>query len=326
MSTIDTGTVLDLGKARESVSRRRFLRVLGAAGSGIAGLTTTIETVYGASPDGVPIPYTSDRNGNPDKVRVIPEERYRRIRVFRNLPLERILGLHEAFIGLTMEQLSSDETVLALKVLLTDNSTAVTQRLPDAISGVPVTHEVEDSTAHADAFEGGDQVERSDGGYGTATMVATDSSSRDDVILTADHVMEGESTMYDSGGDSIGNFNARDQDHDITSYTADSGLYTDPGGTVQSIPDISGAWFFSGLTDAVGTTDDGGSVSDGGTVSVKMYGNGTGGVVENECNNTKRYGNHVDHQADMANRNATGGDSGGPWVDSNGKFLAMHSG
>lgn len=81
---------------------------------------------------------------------------------------------------------------------------------------------------------------------------------------------------------------------------------------------------FKTLADKVGNTDDGDSVSDGETVDVKMFG-AFSGQVSDFCNNTKRW-NRVSHQADMAHHRTTDGDSGGPWVDHDGKLLGLHHG
>ncbi|MFW6437260.1 MAG: twin-arginine translocation signal domain-containing protein, partial [Halococcoides sp.] len=57
------------------INRRTFLRNLAAAGTGVAAINSAVQSVYGKKPDGVPLVYTYDTQGNPRKVRYIPEER-----------------------------------------------------------------------------------------------------------------------------------------------------------------------------------------------------------------------------------------------------------
>lgn len=153
-------------------------------------------------------------------------------------------------------------------------------------------------------------------------MVVYDDSSGDKVVLTAEHVTESGDDLLIQGGNA-GTFQDADKSLDAVSYVLD-----DPGygtvGKVENIQNITGAWTFSGLADKVGQTDDGDDVGDGGTVSVDLYGD-TSGHVSDVCNNTKRTGN-VDYQADMKHDRTADGDSGAPWVDDNGKFLALHVG
>jgi hypothetical protein len=154
-------------------------------------------------------------------------------------------------------------------------------------------------------------------------LVCYDADTGAERAITAAHVMDGTSTMYNSGT-AVADFDNRDTATDTTAYDVRSGASTGPLETI-SIPNISGAWRFAGLADKVRITSDGDFVSDGDTVDVELYG-ATSGTVSDVCNNTKRYDGKVDYQADMKEHKTDSDDFGGPWVDTNGKLLACHYG
>jgi hypothetical protein len=278
----------------------------------------------GAKPEGVPIVHTDDIYGNPDKVRIIPKERYRRLQTYANLPISKLLDKNPRLNGVSIVQQSEDESDLALQFLVDKNTRMVRQQLPNQVQEVPVVHQRQPLESTPEALQGGSPVDYdgSGGPNGTLTLACYDKGSNDRVAITADHVMNGESTMY-SYGDPVADFRTRDNATDTTAYTIRGGESVDIRGTVN-IPNITGAWRFTGLADKVGNTDDGDTVADGGTVNVQLYGR-TSGRVDDYCNNTKRTGK-IDYQADMKRHRTTGGDSGGPWVDNNGKLLACHYG
>ena len=129
MGRTSTGTVLHLG-SDEGTTRHRVLKLLGAASAGVAGLSSVIERAYGARPDGVPLVHANDVSGDPDKVRIVPQERYRRLQVYANLPISKLGGRYDALNGVRITQRSNDETDLALQFLVNNNTREVRRKLP----------------------------------------------------------------------------------------------------------------------------------------------------------------------------------------------------
>lgn len=116
-----------------SVNRRRFMKALGVGGLGLSG---AIQKVYGKEPDGRPIVWTRNIYGEPERVRVIPKERYRRLKVYERLNPNSIIEHHPIVDEISIEQQSNDEEDLAIKLLLNDNSTRKLNRLPNEIHDV----------------------------------------------------------------------------------------------------------------------------------------------------------------------------------------------
>ncbi len=295
-----------------------------AATASGAALSAAVERAYGKPPEGKVIVHTDDIHGQPDTVRVIPKERYRRLKLYERLPIQKFTD-REGVQALTITQRSDDPTDLALKFLVENNDRATRKRVPNNYKRVPTVVEEKPFETREEVIEGGTAVDNPntlDGIDGTVCLVGYDTSGNE-LIVTADHVMEGADHIVFSG-DEIADFYQRDQSLDVTSYKITADIGTDPTGTVSEIPDITGSWTFAGLSDKVGQTDDGDSVLDGGTVDVKLFGK-TSGKVTNSCNNAKRSGK-LEYQADMKDYRTDKGDSGGPWVDSNGNLLGVHHG
>lgn len=323
---IPTGTTLQLGQKLRSTSRRSVLRGLAAAAttSG-AALSTAVERAYGKKPDGRVIVHTDDVHGQPDEVRVIPKERYRRLKVYERLPIQKFTT-RDGIQAVTITQQSDDPTDLALKFLVETNDRATRRNVPNNYSQVPTVVEEQPVETTPEAIEGGSSVDNPNKGgeaNGTVCIVGYDADMDGELILTADHVMEGDDMYF--AGDKIAELHERDQSLDVTSYELTSSIDTDPLDTYSSkVEPVSGAWQFAGLADKVGQTDDGDTVSDGETVDVDMYGS-TSQHVSDKCNNTKR-SDQIEYQADMEHWRTDSGDSGGPWVDQNGKLLGVHHG
>ena len=326
-SKIPTGTTLELGSKLRALSRRSVLRGLATAATASgAALSAAVERAYGKPPEGKVIVHTDDIHGQPDTVRVIPKERYRRLKLYERLPIQKFTD-RDGIQALTITQQSDDPTDLALKFLVENNVRATRKRVPNNYNRVPTVVEEKPLKAKTEAIEGGTAVENKSTRRetdGTVCLVGYDAVDGEDLILTADHVMDGQDSIYFSD-DKIGDLKVRDHTNDVTSYKLTGSIDRNPLETkIQDVPTVSGAWRFSGLADKVGNTDDGDSITDGETVDVKMFG-AFSGQVSDFCNNTKRW-NRVSHQADMAHHRTTDGDSGGPWVDQDGKLLGLHHG
>lgn len=322
--TLEVGSTVEI----DSRSRRRFLKSLAVFGTGVTGLTKSIEKVSGKKTEGVPLVHTRDQHGNPAKVRLVPKERRRRIKVLANLPVQQLVENNPIIESIEISQRSNDSSDLAIQFNLSDDDARAKSRLPNRIEDVPVVYgqsDVKETGGHWCSDNDGTErpiegtVQIGDGnGVGTVTMVGY-AGVKDDrhTVMTAHHVMENASTMYQNG-DPIADHHYSNQARDVTSYTIKSGISNDIMGIHNSsaigVSELNGVWTFDGLTDAV----------SGGTVPCTLSGNQC--KIENECNATKRSGDRVEYEAAMKYERAIGGDSGAPWVDDDGYLLAMHSG
>lgn len=281
-----------------------------------------MERATGATPDGKVLTLTTDVRGNPDTVRVVPPERYRRLKLYERMPAQQLVEKHDALTAISVRQRSSDPSDIGFEFVLDAATDGGRSDLPTAYRGVPISYEEREVTRGKQDISGGLECSDSEALPGTTTVVGYDTSSGNKVVLTAEHVTDSSFDLFIDGGKE-GTFRTSDATVDAVSYTMDNPEFGDVG-KVKGIQNITGAWTFSGLADTVGQTDDGDTVSDGGTVAVDIYGQ-TSGELSDVCNNTKRTGT-LDYQADMKDFKTQDGDSGGPWVDDDGKLLALHSG
>lgn len=323
MSTkIPVGTVVSLSDRLPNATRRNVLRSIGGVTVGTVGLTNLVEQAVGATPDGKVLTLTTDVRGNPDTVRVVPPERYRRLKLYERMPAQRIIDRHDPLTAISITQRSSDPSDIGFEFILDAETDSGRSNLPTTYRGVPISYEERTVTRTQQDISGGLKCSPSDLPPGTTTVVGYDTSSGNKVVLTAEHVTESSFDLYIGNGEE-GTFRVSDATLDAVSYTLDNPEFGSVG-KVEDIQNITGAWTFSGLADTVGQTDDGDTVSDGETVAVDFYGQKSG-ALSDVCNNTKRTGK-VDYQADMKDDKTQDGDSGGPWVDGNGKLLALHVG
>lgn len=159
------------------------------------------------------------------------------------------------------------------------------------------------------------------GTTGTIGHIGWDADWQNKVIITADHVMEGAPEMYQSSSEVIGTFLARDQGADVTAYeyNPSASADADPQG-LYLYEDIDGYYNWAGLVNIVN--------GEGEEIDVKLHGKNSC-TVSNTVIGAVESGSRVDYQVRLKDRNAQGGDSGGPWVDhqSDGNHLvAFHSG
>jgi hypothetical protein len=319
---IPTGTTVELSDALTNATRRNVLRGISGVALGSLGLSGLVEKATGKTPDGKVLTLTTDLEGNPDMVRVVPQERYRRLKLYEKMPAQQLIGRHPSLTAISITQQSSDPSDLALEFILDPEVEKGRGQLPTTYRDVPISRKEKALSQQPQDYSGGLECNAPNEETGTTTVVVYDNSSGDKVILTAEHVTNSDQDLYIGGG-KAGSHRSTDQSVDAVSYALDDPSFGTVG-KVKDIQNITGAWTFSGLADTVGQTDDGDSVGDGGTVGVDLYGDKSGHVSD-VCNNTKRTGN-VDYQADMKHARTKKGDSGAPWVDDSGKFLALHSG
>jgi hypothetical protein len=319
---LDLGTEISLSSTLTGATRRNVLKGIGGAAVGSLGLSRLVEKATGKEPEGKVLTHTTDVHGNPDRVRVVPEERYRRLKVYEQLPAQRLIDKHDALTAITTTQRSSDPSDIGLKFVLDPEIQRGRGALPSTYSGVPVSFAEREIDRTPQDTEGGQACSASDTTPGTTTVVAYDDGTGDKVVITAEHVTDSAYEILVEGSNA-GSLKVSDASQDVVSYTLYEPNFATVG-DVEQIQNITGAWTFSGLADKVGQSDDGDSIGDGDTVSVDFYGQKSG-QLSDECNNTQRNAK-VDYQARMKGGKTKDGDSGGPWVDSNGKLLAVHSG
>jgi len=99
---------------------------------------------------------------------------------------------------------------------------------------VPITYKEESPTFEPEHLEGGTSIDDDSSGYaGTLTLVCYDADTGAERAVTADHVMDGASTMYNSGT-AVADFDNRDTATDTTAYDVRSGASTGPLETYPS--------------------------------------------------------------------------------------------
>lgn len=328
-------------------TRRSLLKAAAAAGGGIVGLTEATGTVLGADDDGlVPLVYTVDRYERPDKIKMIPRERHRRLRVAEELSLNDINDPLGVLNGITVTENNPHGDGLALKLLVSQNSPRVRESLPRLISGIPVVVQENKQIVRLDSghcsgtCREGDKFDTIVGDIelsvdtgsnsidvGTIAVVGWNDDSADpyNSALTVYHVIENRSNKWMSqpaagcsGNRDIAEY--RDHSPDSTNGVdaAKYELYeaNDPNNTADSAQaSITGSWTYNGLTDA--TTP--------GTVSCTLAARGVCGGDSAECYTTETPG-VLEYTAYYKNEHGSGGDSGGPYVDSDGKLVSLHSG
>lgn len=152
---LNEGAILNLGTG-SSVLRRDFLKGLMTAGFGVGGLSMAIETAYGKEPRGKPVVWTRDGRDRPSKVRLVSDERYRRLNVYKNFPIEKYTAAHSFVNKVTLVQPTDDEDDLRLKFHIDDVTKRKQRRHPQKLSGIPVEVEAKpvERTLHRDPNAG----------------------------------------------------------------------------------------------------------------------------------------------------------------------------
>lgn len=331
-------------------TRREFLQTLAVTGTSAAGLRAATEAASGHSPKGVPVVWTRDSYGRPDRIRYVSKERHRRLRVYKDCSVAALRG-HSHVDSLTLTAQSDDPTDLALKVFVDQDTWQVRRKLPNRVRGLPVTHDKQRrdpqlgrvcnkfSRNFFDPLRGNIEIRaRGPHGYaGTGTLGFvcwdTDGSAPSQCLITAAHIVthdDGTPAKYlthsgqtgDDAGQTvtIGTYATHspfgDRGMDIAKYRLQADEVTgDPLATQSDDqPDITGSWDFMGLTDATAGDN---------TVPVTFAGRSTCYATA-DCTHTSKTGS-VTHQAVITPCVVTGGDSGGPFVDPDGKLVSTFS-
>lgn len=328
---------------RGNANRRNVLQAIGA-GIGLTGIgfSTTAKANNGEKT----IVHTRDTDGEPDKVRVVPEERYNRIKAFLSITKEDIVAPNKVISGLRLEQASSDETDLVIQVLLNENKIdeLETFETPEAdnLQEVPTEfvkvdaseptykdgcHEGDYFTSMRGNMEIGVDDESmwgDDENVGTSAFVAEDPGSSDPCIITAAHVVEprDNKNLYQpspSNEDSrvIGEFveESPKEIMDVAKYRLEYPEYSKYATADLNQEDITGTWDFEGIVDR--TTNDN-------PIPCTFAGHMTCGTDTHAVDATRNMA--LDYQVNYDDQISVGGDSGGPFVDWNGKLVGTLSG
>lgn len=349
------GEALDLG----GESRRRFLGALAAAGAGPAGLRRAVERVRDDVPDGVPVVWTRDRRGRPDRVRVVPEERHRRLSVYRRLDVAALRDRHAGVEGVTIAASGPDRD-LALRVLVDRVGWAARRSLPGRVRSVPVVLAERGADPDGGGRDGpgdgcgsvceehirrfydpvpaGVQVKgREDGEVtrdGTLGLVAwnDDPAHAYECFVTAHHVV-----ALDGGDPAAFLFQSGLHEGEPRSENVGRLQRASPLGTrgvdgakyevldaVAADPLASAAEeqpAVSGSWDFAGLAD--ATAAPGGSVPVSLAGRSTC-WAESRCTHTERH-RVVEHGAVVDPAVGDAGDSGGPCLDDDGKLVCTLS-
>jgi len=334
----------------EQKSRRSFIKSLTASATGVYGLKQVLTKTYGKEPEGRPLVLTRDLYGNPEKIRIVSPERYQIVKEFENLSENALReGLDHT---IRLKQFSEKEDDIGFEILINSDQSEVSlsdrrirqlfnesrysaQESANSISTnnrevkININRRRGKVMTRADACgDRGDDKYELLGGLGIAPYsgstngtlgIVAFGSDGNLVLITADHVMEGDSKMYQVDSNPVGEFRNRDQSEDVTAYEF-TGIGIAQHRAVKDIFGsnmyyLTGYWTFSGLSDYLMDS----------FLDCTLSGR-TSCTVENTVSDVFYNGNRVEHEVNMTERNAQGGDSGGPWVDNDGKLVAFHSG
>lgn len=326
-------------------TRRKFLGVLAGTGVNLAGLRTATESVFGEKPDGKPLVWRYDQFGNPETVRYIPEERYRRIQVYENIHPSRFYGRADGVNGITLEQRSNDSKELVLKAYVDHNTHTVRRNLPNRVKQIPVTIEERKTNREwavcnrrvldfYDPLPANPEILTYDSngnkhGEGTLGVVCwnNDANYPYKCYITAAHVAEDGGSYADylrhAGTDDSGNSRSQDvgvyathsppgdYGMDVIKYRRQIGTVSPDirGNADDHLNNIAGTWTHAGLTDRTSGSQ---------TLPVEFAGRSTC-YATTSCTGTSKT-SLVEYQADYSPNELTNGDSGGPFLD-NDDFL-----
>lgn len=325
----------------KGADRRTFLKNLAATGGGLIGLNSAIKRTTAQSSDGVPIVYTRDRQGNPEQVRMVSEERHRRLELFENLEVSDIRNGKGRVTSIALKEHDNGE--LGLHLYLKNNNRETRRKLPDRYSKMPITfeergyskpiYECESGDCregdHFDTMQGNIQIavftSDTTQSVGTLGFVAYNDDGSDPYksLITAAHVVDDRSTnkLYQpclnvSSSREVGDFVTLSSPSDLDGAKYDASTSAAVGATAESSQkDISGYWTYQGLSDY--TSDK--------KLDVVFAGQKTCGAGM-ECFEVTTT-EILDYQANYHYAYETeSGDSGGPYVDGNGKLTGIHSG
>lgn len=319
----------------ERSTRRKFLKYSLASSAGLAGFRKATEKVTGEKPDGVPIVWRRDKHGDPETLRYVPKERYRRLMVYKNLDIGHLTNKSGKVNGISTVQRSSDPANLGLKVYVDTNDQSVRRALPNRIQKIPL--EVEERQLHLtpgvcnkfagqywDPLLANVEVEGDPfNGTGTLGVVAFNSNQNNPFLslLTAAHVVDnGDSDYLAHLGTRAGSYVTHSPlsgGLDVAKYRLlSSNIDAGSAGTASDeLPVMAGSWDFVGLEDY--TTDN--------ELYVEFAGRTTC-YAEASCTDTnKGLNTQLTYSAKIEPNEVEHGDSGGPFLDGDGFLVCTFS-
>lgn len=349
--TIPSSRFDSLYQLNTETTRRKFMGTLAGSSASLAGLRAATERAFGENPDGKPLVWRYDRFGNPETVRYIPEERYRRIQVYENVHPRRFYEQADGVNGITLEQQSSDSTDLRLKVYVDRNNRSVRSNLPNRVKRVPVTVEerktdlewarvcerrAQDFYDPLPANPKISTLDSDDNKHGSGTLGVVCWNDNPDnayeCYITAAHVAEDSGSYAEQlrhgGEDDSGNIRVEEvgayADHspggqygmDVIKYRRQSDTVTPDvrGNADDHLGDLAGTWTHAGLTDRT---------SENQELPVEFAGKSTC-YATTYCTGTSKT-ELVEYQADYSPNETTNGDSGGPFLDSDDYLVGTFS-
>lgn len=334
-------------RINSETTRRKFLGGLAGATTSLAGLQLATERAFGENPKGKPLVWRYDRFGNPETIRYVPQERYRRIQVYENVNLHRFYERSDRVNGMTLKQRSDDPTDLALKIYADQNTRSVRHKLPNRFKEVPVIIEerkinrnwgrtcdrrILDFYDPLPANPGistydGDNNKISEGTLGVVCW-NDDPNNAHECYITAAHVAENDGSYADylrhagvddngnSRSEDVGKYANHDSGMDVIKYRRRSGTVSPDirGNADDHLGNLSGTWTHAGLTDRTSGSE---------SLPVEFAGRSTC-YATTECVSTSK-SSLVEYQADYSPNEVTSGDSGGPFLDNDGYLVGTFS-
>jgi hypothetical protein len=331
----------------DSETRRSFMKKTMFTSGILTGINKSVGTALSKESGGVPLVHTYDRKNNPERIKLIPEERHRRIMVYENIDGRKFTSKYPFVEEIRLEQKSNDCNDLHINILVNEKQGEKAENLPDDINGVPVSYDLQTLKRETHVYdgwtsncndkqhdiEGGLQVGPESGGSGTICTGAY-TSGGDPVVITAEHVGQGadlcsndaSETVYhpatECSNDEVLSHQAlaADTTNDVIQYlieTANFGL-ADAGQVHHYDLEITGYWTHAGLTDELSDgylMCAGRGARSGTDMSIELRGTGT-----SDCIDSKVYTEY---------NHFKGGDSGAPVLDDEvdpGKLAYMHLG
>jgi hypothetical protein len=215
--TLDIGEVVDLSDGYEGMSRRHFLRSLGTLAAGSVGLSKFVEHVTGKKPDGKPLVHTRGRNGEPRRVRIVPQKRHSIITRYQNMSMRTLERRNPGLSSVSLSQRSDRENDLAFQFTFDKSEQShrgARRTAPRRFGGAPVEAAVERPEAAHEAIDVPDGGGTDNGGTnndGTGDSTSDGSDDSDDRppyydTVGGDTLVVGTSDSYVGAGTALGTF------------------------------------------------------------------------------------------------------------------------
>lgn len=329
----DSNKTVGSEKEANQKGRRSRRSVLEAFAASSAGVTIFSQRVYGNSRSGrlVDIVIKRDNRGKPKKVEKISKEHYNNIdSIIKTGP--DLLNNYSSIYEVSIVDDGPGHTMLEARIEPgTSPKKADGREIPEEVNGIQIlTKEKLQKNGSDDCSGGWGQdwidpvegcagIEARDRGFNHCTLcvVGYDTSQSYKAGITTYHCLNGDTSFgLEQSGRDIGIFREKNEGLDVAKFEI-----TDDANTQnthhEDLPDIKGYWTLAGLHKRLES-------HPYDPIPVEFSGQSTC-FTSNEARDLA-FGPRVDYQVNFFDREATGGDSGGPWVDADGDLVAMHQG